>query len=370
MNWYQKSTVDVLHEFKVTVERGLSDEEANKRGGEYGANQLARKKKESYLSIFVRQFKSPLIYILIVAGAVVLFLHDYTDAVAIFLVLITNSVVGAIQEGRARNSLEKLRSLTHHKALVRRSGVEVFISSDELVPGDILILKEGDHIGADARIIREESFKTDESVLTGEAYSVEKISDSISAKNLVVGDMKNMVFSGTSVVGGYCEAVVVATGYTSELGKISKEVAEEVNVPLPLAKKINSLTRFIGISVGFVALLVFVVGLLRGIPFLEIFSATVGIVVSLVPEGLPVAVTIVLAHGVWRMAKAKAIVRQMAAVEAMGNADTLLVDKTGTLTTGKMVIRKVLYGGESFEISGEGYEPKGDVTKVSNESKV
>lgn len=361
MNYYQKSPTEVFEEFKVDLEKGLSASGASSKLKEFGPNVLAKEKKETLLGIFVRQFKSPLIYILIAAGVVVSFLHDFTDAVVIFLVLFINAIVGAVQEGKAKNSLEKLRSLTHHKALVRRDGEDLLISADELVPGDILILKEGDRIGADARIVKEESFKVDEAILTGEAYSVEKHADTIGRDGLVVGDQKNMVFSGTSVVAGYCEAVVVATGFESELGKISKELAETANVPLPLAKKINTLSRQIGIGVVAVATLVFVVGLLRGIPFLEIFSATVGIVVSLVPEGLPVAVTIVLARGVWRMAKAKAIVRQMAAVEAMGNADTLLVDKTGTITTGKMVIRQVLFGGNKFEVAGDGYEPKGEI---------
>lgn len=363
MNWYQKSPKATLEELSVELEKGLGESEAHTKLKEFGPNILAREKKETYLTIFIRQFKSPLIYILIGAGIIVSFLHDYVDAVAIFLVLVINSIVGTIQEGRARNSLEKLRALTHHKSLVRRSGEEILVSADELVPGDILILKEGDRVGADARIIKEESFKADEAILTGEAYSVEKSSDEIQKADLVVGDQKNMVFAGTSVVSGYCEAVVVATGFDSELGKISKELAQTSNVPLPLAQKIHKLSLQIGVAVAIVAGLVFVVGFfVRGIPFLEIFSATVGIVVSLVPEGLPVAVTIVLAHGVWRMAKAKAIVRQMAAVEAMGNADTLLVDKTGTITTGKMVIRQVLHRGNKFEIAGDGYEPKGNIT--------
>lgn len=365
MNWYQKSPSVVQTELKVDFERGLSGSEVESRLKEHGPNILAREKRESYLSIFVRQFKSPLIYILIVAGAVVLALRDYVDAAAIFLVLITNSVVGAVQEGRARNSLEKLRALTRHRSLVRRGGEEVLVSADELVPGDIIILKVGDRVGADARIIKEESFKVDEAILTGEAYSVEKNEREIGRVNLVVGDQKNMVFAGTGVVSGWCEAVVVATGFDSELGKISQELAQTANLPLPLAKKLSSLSHFIGVSVAIVASLVFVVGLLRGIPFLEIFSATVGIVVSLVPEGLPVAVTIVLAHGVWRMARAKAIVRQMAAVEAMGSADTLLVDKTGTITTGRMVIREVYFGDEKFEVTGDGYDPGGNVSGQS-----
>ncbi len=365
MNWYQKTSSEIFDELDVLPEKGLSSEEAKKRLGEYGLNVLAQEHKLTYTSLFIKQFKSPLIYILLIASLLVFFLGDILDGVVIIAVIAINSTIGTIQEGRAINSLEKLRSLTRHKALVRRDGEELLVSAEEIVPGDILIIKSGDRISADARVIKEESFKVDEATLTGEAYAVDKTSEIISKNDLVVGDQKNMVFAGTSAVAGYCEAVVVATGFASELGKISKEIKETANVPLPLAKKIEAMTRFIGICVFAIAGLVFAVGVLRGIPFSEIFGATVGIVVSLIPEGLPVAVTIVLAHGVFRMAKAKAIVRQMAAVEAMGNADTLLVDKTGTITTGKMVIRRVLFGDRVYEITGEGYEPKGKVSQVS-----
>lgn len=365
MNWYQKTSAEIFDELKVLPEKGLSGEEVKKRLGEYGLNVLAQKKKETYFNLFIKQFKSPLIYVLLAAVFLVFFLGNYLDGLVIFAVIVINSVVGTVQEGRARNSLEKLRSLTHHKSLVRRGGEEALIAAEEIVPGDILIIKSGDRISADARIIKEDSFKVEEAMLTGEAYAVLKTSEVISKSNLVVGDLKNMVFAGTNAVAGYCEAVVVATGLDGELGRISEEIKETANVPLPLSKKIETLTRFVGISIFGIACLVFTVGLLRGIEFLQIFGATVGIVVSLVPEGLPVAVTIVLAHGVFRMSKAKAIVRQMAAVEAMGNADTLLVDKTGTITTGKMVIRRVVFGDKVYEITGEGYEPKGKVENVS-----
>ena len=364
MNWYQKSTEEIIDEFEVTLDKGLDQTVVKEKLRQLGYNILAKEKKETIFSLFIRQFKSPLIYILFGAAALVFFLGDFLDGIIILAVIVINSIVGTIQEGRAKNSLERLRALTRHKALVRRDGEEIQISAEEIVPGDILLINSGDRIAADARIIKEESFKVDEAILTGEAYSVEKHSRVISRDNLVVGDQRNMVFAGTSAVAGYCEAVVVATGLKGELGEISQEIKETSNVPLPLQKKLENLTRFIGFSVFIIASLIFIIGILRGIPFLEIFTATVGIVVSLIPEGLPVAVTIVLANGVWRMAKAKAVVRQMAAVEAMGNADCLLVDKTGTITTGKMVIRKVLFRNTEFTVSGNGYEPKGVIKSV------
>src|SRR3989338_5614923 len=265
----------------------------------------------------------------------------------------------------AKNSLERLRNLTRHKTLVRRDGEEDLISSEYVVPGDILILKEGDRVTADARIISAEFLKVDESILTGEAYAVGKKSEVIREENLVLGDQKNMVFSGTSVVSGYCEAVVVTTGFDSELGKISKEVLESSDLPLPLAKKINRLTHLIAFAVFGVAFITLILGLLRGIEFIEIVSAVIGLAVSIVPEGLPIAVTIVLAGGIWRMAKEKAIIRQLAGVEALGNADALLVDKTGTITTGQMVIKQVNLDGKLIEVTGEGYEPKGKI-KITN----
>lgn len=368
MNWYQKTANAVLEEFSVRKENGLSYDQASSRLVTFGANRLYSAHKETLLDIFVRQFKSPLIYILIFAAALVSFLGQIVDAIVIIAVITVNAIIGTVQEGKARNSLEHLKSLISYKALVRRDGQEIILHADHLVPGDILILHEGDKVPADARIITAESLKADESTLTGEAYAVAKISAPIGQENLVLGDQNNMLFSGTSVVSGFAQAVVVATGAGSELGKISKSLLETQNIPLPLAQKINKLTHQIAIVVATVAALVLVLGLARGIVPKEIVAGVIGLSVSIVPEGLPVAVTVVLAKGVWRMARAKAIVRQMAAVEAMGNADVLMVDKTGTITTGKMVVKYVLSGNEEFTITGDGYEPKGEViggTKTS-----
>lgn len=365
MNWYQKSLKVVLEEFGVDYSKGLSDSQVEERLKIHGPNILASRKKTSVLSIFIKQFRSPLIYILIFAATLVVLLGQRTDALVIIAVISINAIIGTVQEGRARNSLERLRSLTKHKALVRREGEDVLIPSEEVAQGDILILHEGDRIAADARVIKAESLTVDEAILTGEAYPVPKISDVINKENLVVGDQRNMLFSGTSISSGYGEAVVVATGLDSELGKISKDLLETSNIPLPLERKVSKLSHQIAIAVGVIAGLVFVSGLLREIPLREIFGAVVGLSVSIIPEGLPVVVTIVLAKGVWRMAKAKAIVRQMAAVEAMGSADTLLVDKTGTITTGNMLIKKVLLDGNSFTIGGNGYAPEGEI-KANN----
>ena len=364
MSYYQKTAKEVVSEFSTSLEKGLSSSQAKDRLATFGFNEIAQRRTETILEIFLRQFKSPLIYILIFAAALVLILGGKIDALVILAVITFNSVIGTLQEGKARNSLARLKSLTKHKAVVRRDGEEILVSAEDLVGGDILLLHEGDQVVADARIVECEGLKVNESVLTGESQAVIKTSDVISRENLVVGDQKNMVFAGTSVVGGSSECVVVETGMNSQIGKISKELLETADVPLPLAKKVIKLTHFIAIATFAIASLTFLVGIARGIEFEEILGAVIGLAVSVVPEGLPVAVTIILAGGVWRMAKAHAIIRQMAAVEAMGNADCLLVDKTGTITTGKMNISKISFLNEMFNVKGKGYDPHGKIENL------
>lgn len=369
MNWYQKSSKDIFDELGVDPKVGLSSHEARSRLARYGLNILASKKKETLAAIFLRQVKSPLIYILILASVIAGFLGEAIDALVIFAVILLNAVVGAVQEGRARNSLEKLRSLTRHRALVLRDGREELIASEEVVPGDIVILNEGDKVVFDGRFVVEENLRTDESVLTGEAYTVSKTAGVLKKEGLGLGDQKNMVFSGTSIASGHGIAIAISTGIESELGKISKEILETSDVPLPLAEKIKNLSRFIVIAAVFICFGVLAIGLLRGLDTLELFYAVIGLSVSIIPEGLPVAVTIVLARGVWLMAKNKAIVRQMAAVEAMGNASVLLVDKTGTITTGEMNVREIYLDGEKFAVSGMGYDPDGKISGGDGKSR-
>jgi len=369
MAWYKETSNKVLKEFGVAKESGLTKSQAEENLKTYGRNVLAARKKETIPSIFIRQFKSPLIYILILAAALVFSLGQITDGWVILSIVIFNAFIGTFQEGRARNSLEKLKDLTKHKALVLRNGEDILLLSEEVVPGDIIVLREGDRVCADARIIIAESLKLDEAILTGEAYPIAKSDEIIEKNDIPIGDQKNMLFSGTSVVSGYAKAVVVATGINSELGKISKGLLETGSIPLPLVKKITRLTHFIAASVFGIAFFIFILGLVKGIALKEIFAAVVGLSVSLIPEGLPVVVTIVLAKGVWRMAKAKAVVRQMAAVEAMGSADVLMVDKTGTITTGEMLIKELYMEDGLFHIGGSGYTPLGTIIGGAPESK-
>ena len=286
-DYYQKTAKEVCEEFSVKPEKGLSIRQAKDRLQTFGPNILAQSKKETLLDIFVRQFKSPLIYILVFAAALVLLFGQSTDALVILAVIILNAIVGTIQEGRAKNSLERLKKLIRHKAVVRRDSEEMLIASDEVAPGDVLILHEGDRIAADARLIKAESLTTDESILTGEAYTVAKNPEVLNRKNLVIGDQKNMVFAGTSIASGYGEAVVVATGFDSELGKISKDLLETADIPLPLTRKIVKLTHFIAWGVLAIAFVVLLIGLVRGIALHEIITAVIGLSVSVVPEGLP-----------------------------------------------------------------------------------
>jgi len=363
---YQLSVKILLEKFQENPEIGLTPAQVGINRKNFGLNVLASKKKETNFEIFIRQFQSPLIYILLSAGILILLFGEKTDATTVFLVVTINAIIGTFQEGKARNSLEKLKKLTQQKALVRRNGEEQLLSVEEVVPGDILILREGDKVCADARIISALSLKSNESILTGEVYSVEKYADDINKNEVGLGDQRNMLFSGTSITSGFGEAIVVATGLSSELGKISKELLETSNIPLPLVNKINELTRFIGFSVFFIGTSIFFLGLFQGIPLNEIFIAVIGLSVSIIPEGLPVVVTIVLASGVWRMAQAKAVVRQMAAVEAMGGVDILMVDKTGTITTGQMIIKQVLLGEEKISVTGSGYDPSGEILVKTN----
>lgn len=359
--WYQKTAKEILSDLNVELANGLTCEQVGERLRTFGPNVFAKGKKETLFDIFIRQFKSPLVYILIIAAVLIVILGQSIDAIVILVVVTFNAVIGTFQEGRAQNSLERLKSLTRHKVLVRRAGEEVLISSEEVVCGDILIFNAGDKVAADARIVKAEELAVNESILTGEAYTAFKSANVIKKNKLVLGDQKNMLFAGTGVVSGWGEAVVVAIGLESELGKISKQLLETKNVPLPLAKKVFELTRFIAITVFLIGIITFSVGLIRGIELREIFGVVIGLSVSVVPEGLPVALTIVLARGVWRMAKAHAIVRQMAAVEAMGGADILMIDKTGTITTGQMVIADLYYNGTHLKIDGQGYDPSGKI---------
>ncbi len=357
--WHAKPVEDMLA-LLDTNEQGLSNTEVAERLKKYGENKLPDVKPDSLVRVFLRQFQSPLIYLLLAAAVAVLLIGESSDTLIILGVLIFNAVVGTIQEGRAQNTLASLRKFVETRATVLREGKEEIVPDYKIVPGDILIMQEGERVPADARLITVRNFRVDEAALTGESIPVHKITEVLQGAILPVADRRNMVFRGTHIATGTSKALVVGTGLNTEIGLIAREIVS-ISSDVPLKANIESLARMIifvaiGISVS-----IFALGVYMGKAVNEMFLTVISLLVSVVPEGLPIVLTLVLATGVWRMSKRNALVKKLQAVEALGQVDILAVDKTGTLTKNEMVVQKVYTDRKFFEISGIGYEPHGDV---------
>ncbi|MFH1162174.1 MAG: HAD-IC family P-type ATPase [Candidatus Jorgensenbacteria bacterium] len=358
-NWHARPLSEIFREVH-SQESGLTTEEAAKRIKETGFNTLPEPKYPGVASIFLAQFLSPLIYVLVAAAVVVLFMGETADAVIIFLVLIFNAIMGTVQEGKAQRTLLALRKFVETSAAVLRDGKIVILPDKGIVPGDVIIIQEGDKIPADARIISVNSLKIDEASLTGESAPVGKIAEDVRHGSVPIHDQKNMVFKGTHAVSGNGKAVVVTTGLATEIGKISKAVAA-IDTEVPLKKNIRFLSRLIITTVFSIGAVFMVFGLLAGESLRQMFATVVSLSVSIIPEGLPIVMTLVLASGVWRMTKRNVLVKKLQAVEALGQANIIAVDKTGTLTKNEMVLEKVYVDEKTFDIEGRGYEPKGRV---------
>ena len=342
-----------------TNERGLSAEEAARRFKEYGPNKLPEAKADSLAVIFLRQFQSPLIYILLAASAVVFVMGETVDGSIILAVLFFNAIVGTVQEGKAQNTLLALKRFVETKATVLRDGKEIITSDIEIVPGDIIILQEGERVPADARIMLSQNLKVDEAALTGESEQVHKIADALDS-DASVDEQRNMIFKGTHIVAGNGRAVVTGTALDTAIGKIAKEITA-VESEIPLKANIRYLSRLIIAAVAAISTFLFLVGISSGKTAVEMFTTVVSLSVSIIPEGLPIVMTLVLASGVWRMSKQNALVKKLQAVEALGQARIIAVDKTGTITKNEMVIQRAYVDGKTFDIGGVGYEPKGEV---------
>ncbi|MCL4391952.1 HAD-IC family P-type ATPase [Patescibacteria group bacterium] len=356
--WYIKTPPEAFKALHST-DAGLSAEEAAKRLAERGPNALPEPPVPGVLSIFFSQFASPLIYLLIAAAVIVLLMGETIDAAIIFLVLFFNAVVGTVQEGRAEHTLAALKKFVETSASVMRDGKIVVMPDREIVPGDVIVLQEGDKVPADARLFSVHALKVDESSLTGESIPVAKTDAVLGDASLPIQERKNAVFKGTNIVGGNGMAVVVATGVETEIGRISREIAA-IDTDVPLKKNIQSLSRLIIITVASIGTALMVFGLASGKPLFEMFATVVSLSVSIIPEGLPIVMTLVLASGVWRMTKRNVLVKKLQAVEALGQAKVIAVDKTGTLTKNEMTLQKVWVDNKTFDITGEGYEPKGE----------
>lgn len=364
MNWHSLSPEETFSKLD-SHEHGLSSPEVAERIQSHGRNALAEVKPEPAFMLFLRQFQSPVIYILLAAAVIMLVTRHASDAVIIFAVLLVNSAIGAIQEGRAQNTLAALKNMVKSSATVVRDRRETIVPSEEIVPGDVIVLREGDKIPADARIFSSQSLKVDEAALTGESEPVSKSTESGATDDAPPADQRNMVFRGTYVVGGEARAVVVATGSKTVIGGISERLGA-IDTEVPLKAEIRSLSKLIIIAVLSICAGL-VVGLLRDIALAEIFMTTVAIAVSATPEGLPVVVTIVLAAGMYRMSKRNALVRKLQAVEALGQASVIAVDKTGTITLNQMMVEAIHTDGKTYEVRGQGYDPEGDILDSGKE---
>lgn len=345
---------------------GLTANEARQRLEQYGPNTLPEAKPDSWLIIFLRQFQSPLIYVLLIAAVVLLFLHDYSDAGIILLVLVVNAVVGALQEGRAANTLQALKKFAETTATVIRAGRELIVPDYELVPGDVIVLEEGAKVPADARVFEAQGLKLNEAALTGESTPIHKITKAINKPNLPTAEQVNLVFRGTNVVAGHGLAVVVATGWRTVIGRITREITT-IDTEIPLKTNIRNLAKFLIWCTAALSLILFFTGIIWfGHPPLDMFKLVVALAVSFIPEGLPVALTLILVTGVWRMAKRHALVKKLQAVESLGQARVLAVDKTGTLTKNELVVQVLYLDSKFFDVTGSGYDPSGDI-KLNNE---
>ncbi len=349
---------DTLAELS-TAEMGLSLEESKLRFQRVGPNVLPSAHVPGPLRLFLEQFASPLVYVLFAAAVAILYVGEVADGLIICAVLLFNALVGAIQEGRAQNTLQSLKKMVETRAAVIRDGALHSIPDSAVVPGDIVELSEGDTVPADARIIQAHQLLVDESPLTGESTPVEKTEDALS-REVEVAERTNMVFKGTHVVGGGATCVAVATGASTIVGGIARRITSIVS-DVPLKRQIRNMSRVIIAATFALSLVLFAAGSVRGIPAGEMLATVISLAVSLIPEGLPIVVTLVLATGAWRMSKRHALVKRLQAVEALSHASVLAVDKTGTLTKNEMVVQRVYAGGELYEVSGEGYEPTGEI---------
>lgn len=345
--WHSSSIEEIAKNLKTNINIGLPDDEAQKRFERYGPNNLKEKKKESLFVKFIKQFNDFMIITLIIAAiisAVVSKLNgeaDYIDSIIIVAIVIFNAIMGLVQEQKAEKSLEALKKMTAPNAKVRRDGRVQEIDATLVVPGDIVILEAGNYVPADCRLINSYNLKIEESALTGETIPSLKDSSKILKENTAMGDLCNMVFATTIVVNGHGEAIVVETGMNTRVGKIAGMIIEDESPETPIQKKLAEVGKILAIACIIICVLIFVIGIFKKIPIIEMFMTSVGLAVAAIPEGLPAIVTIMLSIGVTKMAKKNSIIRKLPAVETLGSSSVICSDKTGTLTQNKMTVTEV-----------------------------
>ena len=344
-----------------TGDEGLSDATAQRRLAEYGPNTIQGERAEPAWKLAVKQLRDPLIYVLLISAAVTLVLRDYSDTGVILVVVVINSVIGFVQESRARQAMLALTQLAAPQAHVIRGGIPRMVASDTLVPGDLVLLTSGSRVPADLRLVQARDLAADESMLTGESVAVDKTVAPLVDGTRMPGDQTNMAFSGTTVVHGRGRGVVVRTGAATELGRIAYTMRTMQRTAMPLQETLAQLSKRAGLVIIGLVVVVLIVGLARAMPPVAIFLTAVALAVSAIPEALPVVLTVTLAIGVRRMARRQAIVRSLPAVETLGSTTVIGSDKTGTLTQNQMTVRAIWAGGLRYTLTGTGYTPTGRI---------
>jgi len=364
--WHSLDTKQVLDTLEVDASVGLSSNELKKRRSLYGKNSLTKKEGTSLIKLFFLQFHQPLVYILLAASVITALLDEWVDSSVIFGVLLVNAVIGFVQESKAIKAIDSLANMSRVNATVIRDDQKVIIDAKELVVGDIVILYSGDKVPADMRVLRLKELQIDESSLTGESVAIQK-NDEILEEDTLLADRKNMLYSSTLVTYGSAVGIVIAVGDSTEIGNINKMIANADILQTPLTKKISFFSKILLYVILVMAAITFFIGTLRGEPMLDMFMASVALAVGAIPEGLPAAMTIILAIGVSRMAQKNSIIRKLPAVETLGSTTVICSDKTGTLTQNEMTVKEIYTPGELYEVSGVGYAPEGKITQNGNE---
>ena len=357
--WHAKNVQDVLKKIQSDVDKGLASDDVKERLEKYGKNELPSAKKRSWWMRLILQFRNMLIYVLLAAAIITALMAHWIDMWVILGVVVANALIGFIQEGKAEQALESIRDMLSLEAVVVRDKKKKTINAEELVPGDIVILKSGDKVPADLRLIKSKDLQVEESPLTGESSSVEKSTDPVD-EDAVIGDQTSMVFSGTVVTFGNATGVVIATGLQTELGKIKAMMSDVEEITTPLLQKIDRFGKWLSIIILGVTAVFFAFGyFFRDYSLDELFLAAISLVVASIPEGLPAIMTITLAIGVKRMAARNAIIRRLPSVETLGAVNVICSDKTGTLTRNEMTAQTIVTAEKEYRIKGTGYEPEG-----------
>jgi Ca2+-transporting ATPase len=366
--YHDKTINETFDELKARPS-GLTSDEAKRRLGIYGLNTLEKGPEINVFKVFIHQFADPLIYILIIAAAVTALLQDWVDTGVILVVITINAIIGFWQETKAEKAIKALKSLAAPRAVVVRNGRVEDVDSEELVPGDIVLLTSGTRVPADLRLIEVVRLEVDESAMTGESIPAKKISAPIEMERPSIGDMKNMAFMGTLVVSGRGQGIVVATGPKTQLGSISSEVAHVRSAVTPLQDKLDHMSRRIGIAILGISFAAVLLGIYVGERLVDMLLTGIALAVGAIPEGLPVVVTITLAIGVKRMADKNAIIRRLPAVETLGSTTVIASDKTGTMTKNEMTVVRIFSGGRCYRVTGTGFSPDGEILPEGGDRK-